>query len=110
MPQDLKKWTVMVYLAGQNNLAEECVFSLNEMKRAATEAHRARLAAAAANKGQAESDKSLDDIIRVAAQLDATGLGGNEQRYVLTKDNWERAPSDEDGVLKNHVVTTRNTG
>src|SRR5438132_222652 len=26
-------WTVMVYLAGKNNLGEECVFSLTELKR-----------------------------------------------------------------------------
>jgi len=28
-------WTVMVYLAGDNNLSEECVFALTEMKKAA---------------------------------------------------------------------------
>src|SRR5438132_670088 len=29
-----KKWTVMVYLAGDNNLGDECVFAIREMKRA----------------------------------------------------------------------------
>src|SRR6266403_3729363 len=28
-------WTVMVYLAGDNNLSSECVFALTEMKKAA---------------------------------------------------------------------------
>src|SRR2546429_9417949 len=28
-----KKWTVMVYLAGDNNLSDECVFAISEMKR-----------------------------------------------------------------------------
>src|SRR6266404_1415634 len=31
--QELKDWTVMVYLAGDNNLSEECVWSLKEMYR-----------------------------------------------------------------------------
>ena len=29
----MPKWLVMVYLAGNNNLSEECVFALTEMKR-----------------------------------------------------------------------------
>jgi len=28
-------WLVMIYLAGNNNLSEECVFALTEMKKAA---------------------------------------------------------------------------
>jgi hypothetical protein len=30
-----REWTIMVYLAGDNNLSVECVFALNEMKRVA---------------------------------------------------------------------------
>src|SRR5205807_5514835 len=29
-----KKWTVMVYLAGDNNLSDDCVFAISEMNRA----------------------------------------------------------------------------
>jgi len=32
-------WTVMVYLAGDNNLTTECMFALTEMKRAAFGKH-----------------------------------------------------------------------
>jgi len=32
---DRADWTVMVYLAGDNSLTEECVYSLNEMRKAA---------------------------------------------------------------------------
>src|SRR5882724_13693728 len=28
-----RKWTVMVYLAGDNNLSDECVWAISEMKR-----------------------------------------------------------------------------
>src|SRR6185295_17616562 len=27
------KWTLMVFLAGDNNLSEECIFAINEMKK-----------------------------------------------------------------------------
>ena len=27
------KWTLMVFLAGDNNLSEECIYALNEMKK-----------------------------------------------------------------------------
>jgi len=33
-PDQLADWTVMVFLAGDNNLSAECVFALTEMKRA----------------------------------------------------------------------------
>jgi hypothetical protein len=29
-----RTWTVMIYLSGNNNLAESCVFNLTEMRRA----------------------------------------------------------------------------
>lgn len=34
IPRDKVPWTVMVYLAGDNNLSEECVYGLVEMKKA----------------------------------------------------------------------------
>jgi len=35
MPRKKAAWTVMVYLAGDNNLSTECLFALTEMKKAA---------------------------------------------------------------------------
>src|SRR5213594_1638086 len=34
MPKNKAVWTVMVYLAGDNNLTSECLFALTEMKKA----------------------------------------------------------------------------
>src|SRR5690349_1770039 len=34
MPSQKATWTVMVYLAGDNNLTSECLFALTEMKKA----------------------------------------------------------------------------
>jgi hypothetical protein len=39
MPKKKAAWTVMVYLAGDNNLTTECLFALNEMKKAAPGEH-----------------------------------------------------------------------
>ena len=33
--EDIAAWTIMVYLAGDNNLTTECMFALTEMKGAA---------------------------------------------------------------------------
>jgi hypothetical protein len=33
MSETKNNWTLMVYLAGNNNLGEECVFALTEMKK-----------------------------------------------------------------------------
>src|SRR6267143_165478 len=35
MAKNRAAWTVMVYLAGDNNLTAECLFALTEMKKAA---------------------------------------------------------------------------
>lgn len=53
-------WTVMVYLAGDNNLADECVYALTEMKAAMT-----------------------DPRIRVVAQFDPTARRVKTRRFVL---------------------------
>lgn len=54
------KWTVMIYMGGDNNLSEEMVWSLKEMKHAGSV------------KG-----------INVLAQFDPGGLGVPTQRYVM---------------------------
>jgi hypothetical protein len=57
-----KKWTVMVYLAGDNNLDHNGVIDLNEMKKTG----------------------STPDI-NVIAQFDRAGAGGPTSRYFLKK-------------------------
>ncbi len=67
-------WTVMVYLAGQNNLSEECVSALKQMKRVVSSGTPA---------GDAESPAT--DKIRIVAQLGSNGSGGTEGRYLLRR-------------------------
>lgn len=54
-------WTVMVYLAGDNNLADECVYALTEMKAA-----------------------QKDPRIKVVAQFDPTARKIRTRRFVIT--------------------------
>lgn len=56
------KWTVMVYLAGDNNLADECVFALTEMKAA-----------------------MIDPSVNVVAQFDPTARRLKTKRFVLNR-------------------------
>ena len=55
-------WTIMVYLAGDNNLTDECVYSLKEMKRLDTK-----------------------DRIKVTAQFDPRGRKTPVHRYIINK-------------------------
>lgn len=55
-------WTIMVYLAGDNNLADECVFALTEMKAA-----------------------MVDSRIKVVAQFDPTARRVRTRRFVLNR-------------------------
>ncbi|HEX7313014.1 MAG TPA: clostripain-related cysteine peptidase [Pyrinomonadaceae bacterium] len=82
-----KSWTVMVYLAGENNLAEECIYALKEMRRA---------------RPRRGSEREIEKRVKVIAQLDASGLGGSEARYILDG-------TDVDGDLGKRVIATRDT-
>ncbi|MBI4650395.1 peptidase C11 [Candidatus Desantisbacteria bacterium] len=62
MPNTNKKWTVMVYLAGDNNLDQNGVEDLNEMKKT----------------GSTQN-------INVIAQFDRAGAGAATNRYYLKK-------------------------
>jgi hypothetical protein len=53
-------WTIMVYLAGDNNLADECVYALTEMKAA-----------------------DVDNRIKVVAQFDPTARKVRTRRFVI---------------------------
>lgn len=85
---DPKDWNAMIYLAGENNLAEECIFALKGLKRARPR-HRS---------------KNIDNRVKVIAQLDAGGLGGNEVRYLLKQhsDNGASEENKEDLLDENH--------
>jgi hypothetical protein len=72
-------WTVMVYLAGDNNLTEESVFSLTEMKKVKT-----------------------DDRIAVIAQLDPKSSTIPSHRYVITPETANRVRSK--GVRSADIV------
>ena len=99
--KEKKEWNAMVYLAGENNLAEECIYALKELKRAAPRPPRAN----SNGKPKAETSEKPIDIdkrVKVVAQLDAGGLGGNEARYVLKR-------GDRDGKLVKDEVTQRDT-
>lgn len=62
--QALLDWTVMVYLAGDNNLTAECIYALNEMKRA-----------------------TVGDRIKIIAQFDPQDDFLPTRRYEITHDS-----------------------
>lgn len=98
-----KKWTVMVYLAGDNNLTEECLFALKELKRVGTRRTDGRRDA---DDGEQEGE-SANAIFRrrtqkprdvnVIAQLDPSGLGNQTRRFHVGDAN-------EDGLIDLDVV------
>lgn len=61
-PPKLLKWTVLIYMAGDNNLSEECVFSLTEIKEALPKTY---------------------DKLAVLAQFDPAGVRTQTKRYLL---------------------------
>jgi len=56
-----KEWTVLLYMAGDNNLSEECVYALNEIKEGLTDNPR----------------------LSVLAQFDPSGLRATTKRFEL---------------------------
>jgi hypothetical protein len=72
-PKPVAEWTVMVYLAGDNNLSAECVWSLTEMQ-----------------KGMS-SDK-----INVIAQFDPNDGLARTRRYEITKEGVLPRPNQKD--------------
>ena len=57
----LKEWTVLLYMAGDNNLSEECVYALNEIK-----------------EGLSDNPR-----LSVLAQFDPSGLRATTKRFEL---------------------------
>jgi len=75
-----KRWTVMIYMAGDNNLSEECVYNLTEAKEALTE--------------------NSEDKLAVLAQFDPAGLRAETRRFHLrpkTLPNHEELTDDRTG-------------
>jgi hypothetical protein len=56
-----KEWTVLLYMAGDNNLSEECVYALNEIK-----------------EGLSDNPR-----LSVLAQFDPSGLRATTKRFEL---------------------------
>jgi hypothetical protein len=67
-------WTVMVYLAGDNSLTDECTYSLTEMKKAGS-----------------------GDRINIVAQFDPKDALLPTQRYRITRD-------DDSGALAKDII------
>lgn len=68
-------WTIMLYLAGDNNLADECVFALTQIK-------------------EVDTDKR----VRVVAQFDPTGRKVRTRRFTINKTLKDGKPENKDLV------------
>ncbi len=75
-PDSLPTWTVMVYLAGDNNLSEECIYSLTEMKKA-----------------------DVYDRIKIFVQFDPSDEFLPTQRYRINRPHYYSPPWDPTGAL-----------
>ena len=62
----LKQWTVMVYLAGDNNLSEEMIYSIKEMYRV-----------------------GASQDFAVTIQFDPSAISPKVRRYEITRENIE---------------------
>jgi hypothetical protein len=92
------EWTVMGYLAGDNNLNEEMVLTLQEILAA-----QERQTSQQQEESEAQEGEHLWPRVRILAQLDASGLGLPTQRYVFDTRN---KPDEEKRYLKTYVDTT----
>jgi hypothetical protein len=88
------KWTILIYQAGDNNLAEECVYALKEIKSVGTQS-----SANAAKKAPAQ--------VSIVAQFDPSGRGNPTRRFKISgpgrhgsiEDNiTERLPETDTGA------------
>jgi hypothetical protein len=81
-----RQWTVLIYMAGDNNLSEECVYSLIEAKEALTDYH---------NK------------LAVLAQFDPSGVLAETKRYLLRS---KEKPLEKDAEKTGWKASETNTG
>jgi len=73
---DRNKWTVMVYLAGDNNLSEEMIYAIKEMYRIGT-----------------------NDQFKVIVQFDPSAIGPETRHYVISRQDIDRFKSDNAEIL-----------
>ncbi len=85
-PKPKRVWTVLLYMAGDNNLSEECVYALTEAKEALT-------------------DKF--DELAVLAQFDPSGVRAETRRYLLRSPNFTL---QEDAELTGWTARETDTG
>ena len=82
----LKRWTVMIYMSGDNNLSEECVYNLTEAKAALT----------------ANYDENK---LAVLAQFDPAGVRAETYRYHLSSPTEPKDPKDENPLTTDAADT-----
>jgi len=81
-----RKWTVLLYMAGDNNLSEECVYSLTQVKEALTDD---------------------DTKLAVLAQFDPAGVRAQTKRYLLGSKS---RPLDDDAKATGWKAQETDTG
>jgi hypothetical protein len=84
------KWTILIYQASDNNLAEECVYALKEIKLVGTQS-----SANAARKAPAR--------ISVIAQFDPSGRGNPTRRFKIS------GPGGDGSLDKDIIMTLPET-
>ena len=72
-------WTIMLYLAGDNNLADECVYALTQIK-------------------EVDTDKR----VRVVAQFDPTGRKVRTRRFTINKALKDGQPEGKELIQGQH--------
>ncbi len=101
--QELKHWTVMVYLAGDNNLSDECVWSLKEMYRAFSNSKEIALVVQIDPRASAirrfDIGEDLDELVSRGAN--AARSNTDTANLYLTQASDSRRPvtNDIDGLL-----------
>jgi hypothetical protein len=79
-PMAEQEWTVLIYLAGDNNLSEECVFALKEMKKVGT-----------------RDPGKIDPYFNLYIEFDPAGRGNTTRRFAITTPGGDgQLPRDED--------------
>ncbi len=86
MPTE-KEWTIMVYMAGDNNLSEECVYALTEIKQGL----------------------DCEDKINILAQFDPSGLNVDTRRYKLKKSGTLQSNADKTWIRRETDTGEPNT-
>ncbi len=99
--QEEAAWTVLVYMAGDNNLTDEMAWGLQELKKKAAEL-------------EARRGRSAKDRINVVAHFDPRGSRSRRYDFVPRSDiNDPPPPADKDGDLhlyESMIYTRRGNG